>query len=60
VSSTATGTTRYYDSFNDLAKEVYDARVWGGLHFRNSIMEGAWIGKKVARHVVTNFLQPED
>ena len=58
VSSTATGTTRYYDSFNDLAKEVYDARVWGGLHFRNSMMEGAWIGKKVARYVVTNFFQP--
>jgi hypothetical protein len=60
VSSTVTGTAGYYDSFNDLAKEVYDARVWGGLHFRNSMMEGAWIGKKVARHVVTNFFQPGD
>src|SRR6266542_3885921 len=58
VSSTVTGTTRYYDRFKDLAKEVYDARVWGGLHFRNSMMEGAWIGKKVARHVVMNFFQP--
>jgi hypothetical protein len=58
VSSTVTGTTRSYDSFKDLAKEVYDARVWGGLHFRNSNMEGAWIGKKVAHYVVTNFFQP--
>src|SRR6266540_1807965 len=58
MSSSVTGKTRYYDRLSDVAKEVYDARVWGGLHFRNSIMEGAWIGKKVARHVVTNFFQP--
>ena len=58
MSSSVTGKTRYYDRFSDVAKEVYDARVWGGLHFRNSIMEGAWIGKKVARHVVMNFFQP--
>jgi PAP2 superfamily len=58
MSSTVTGTTRYYDRLSGVAKEVYDARVWGGLHFRNSMMEGAWIGKKVARHVVTNFFQP--
>jgi PAP2 superfamily len=58
MSSTVTGTTRYYDRFSDVAKEVYDARVWAGLHFRNSVMEGAWIGRKVAAHVVTDFFQP--
>jgi hypothetical protein len=58
VDSTLTGTTRYYDRFNDAAKEVYDARTWGGLHFRNSTMEGSWIGKKVARYVVANFFRP--
>jgi hypothetical protein len=50
--------TRYYERFSDAAKEVYDARTWAGLHFRNSSMEGAWIGKKVARYVVTNFFRP--
>src|SRR5829696_5865923 len=58
MSSTVTGTTRYYDRLSDVAKEVYDARVWGGLHFRNSMTEGAWIGKKVARHVANDFFQP--
>jgi len=58
MSSTVTGTTRYYDRLSDVVKEVNDARVWGGLHFRNSMMEGAWIGKKVARHVVSDFFQP--
>jgi hypothetical protein len=52
--------TRYYERFSDAAKEVYDARTWAGLHFRNSTMEGAWIGKKVARHVVANFFRPLD
>jgi hypothetical protein len=49
---------RDYERFSDAAKEVYDARTWAGLHFRNSSMEGAWIGRKVAKHVVLNFLRP--
>jgi hypothetical protein len=49
---------RDYERFSDAAKEVYDARTWAGLHFRNSSMEGAWIGRKVAKHVVQNFLRP--
>jgi hypothetical protein len=56
--STVTGTTRYYGSFKDAAKEVYDARTWAGLHFRNSTLEGGWIGKKVGRYVAGNFFQP--
>jgi hypothetical protein len=58
VESTVTGTTRSYERLHDAAKEVYDARTWAGLHFRNSSMEGAWIGKKVARYVGANFFQP--
>jgi hypothetical protein len=58
VESTVTGTTRDYERFHDAAREVYDARTWAGLHFRNSTMEGAWIGKKVARYVVANFFRP--
>jgi len=58
VESAVTGTTRSYERFRDSAKEVYDARTWAGLHFRNSTMEGAGIGKKVARYVVANFFQP--
>jgi hypothetical protein len=58
VESAVTGTARSYKRFRDAGKEVYDARTWAGLHFRNSTMEGAWIGKKVARYVVANFFQP--
>jgi hypothetical protein len=58
--STVTQKTRYYERFSDAAKEVYDARTWAGLHFRNSTMEGAWIGKKVAGYVVADFFRPLD
>jgi hypothetical protein len=56
--STLTGTTHHFQRLNDAAKEVYDARTWGGLHLRNSTMEGAWIGKEAARHVAANFFRP--
>jgi hypothetical protein len=52
------GPTRHYRRFKDAAKEVYDARTWAGLHFRNSTMEGASIGRKVARYVIGNFFSP--
>ena len=58
VDSNVTNTTHYYTRFSDAAKEVYDARTWGGLHFRNSTMEGAWIGRNVARYILTNFFGP--
>jgi hypothetical protein len=58
MDSTVTGTTHYYARLNDVAKEMYDARVWAGLHFRTSMLEAAWIGRKVARYVVANFFQP--
>jgi hypothetical protein len=58
VESTVTGTTRRYERFRDAAKDVYDARTWAGLHFRNSTLEGAWIGQKVARYVLANFFRP--
>jgi hypothetical protein len=58
MDSTVTGTTHYYKRFKEAAKEVYDARTWAGLHFRNSTMEGAWIGRKVARYVQANFFMP--
>jgi hypothetical protein len=58
MSSTVTGTTHHFERFNDAAKEVYDARTWGGMHFRNSTMEGAWIGRQVADHVAANLFRP--
>jgi hypothetical protein len=32
-------------------REIGDARVWAGLHWRNSIRDGMRIGRRVAAHV---------
>jgi PAP2 superfamily len=51
-------TQRTYYDLNALMREIYDARVWAGLHWRHSMMHGAQIGRKVAGYVCDNFFQP--
>jgi hypothetical protein len=51
-------TERTYSRMNALAREIGDARVWAGLHWRHSIRHGEQIGRHVARHVVRNFFRP--
>jgi hypothetical protein len=51
-------TERTYNDLNALMREIYDARVWAGLHWRHSMMHGAQIGRKVAKYVCDNFFQP--
>ena len=48
---------RTYTKFNDIEKEIVDARVLGGMHFRHSCMHGAQLGRKVAKNMVKNFFQ---
>ncbi|MBV9543805.1 MAG: vanadium-dependent haloperoxidase, partial [Chloroflexi bacterium] len=50
--------TRHYERFSDAAAEVFNARMWGGLHFRHSLSDGAWIGHEVANYVLQNFFRP--
>jgi hypothetical protein len=40
--------------------DVHDARVWAGLHYRNSMDEGAALGSQVARHVTQEVFRPSD
>ena len=51
-------TERTYRDVNSLMREIYDARVWAGLHWRHSLLNGAQVGRKVAKHVCDNFFQP--
>jgi hypothetical protein len=48
-------TQRTYKSFNAVVDDVDNARVWAGLHYRNSMREGAVLGRKVAEHVTQGF-----
>jgi hypothetical protein len=48
---------RHFDRFSQALKEIIDARVWGGIHFRNADTQGAVIGKTVARWERRHFLR---
>jgi len=56
--SNKSGTTRSFDRFSDALKEVIDARVWSGIHFRTADTQGAVLGKKVAHHLQKHYFQP--
>lgn len=49
--SSVTGTTRRYATTDALLREVFDARVHGGMHFRNSIEAGAQLGRETAQWI---------
>jgi hypothetical protein len=58
LDSRVTGTTREYASFHAAVKELNDARVLVGFHFRNSDQEGSNLGRQVARYVADHFFRP--
>jgi hypothetical protein len=49
---------RDYTRFTDVVEDTIDARVYQGLHFREADVQGAGIGKNVARWVDRHFFQP--
>jgi hypothetical protein len=56
----AIGATRSYASFSQAVREIIDARVWSGIHFRIADEVGARIGKRVARWTDNHYLQPAE
>jgi hypothetical protein len=52
LTSTATGTTHYFDRLSDIRDEVTEARIYGGLHFRKSMVDGDILGKRTTRYVL--------
>jgi hypothetical protein len=39
-------------------KEIIDARVWGGIHFRTADVQGAVLGKKVVHYMKKHYFKP--
>jgi hypothetical protein len=58
TSSTNPGFVRQWFTFSEGVDEVIDARVYSGIHFRNSDEVGARLGRQVARFVATHALRP--
>ena len=49
---------RRYTSVEQMAEEQRLVRVWGGVHFRNSVEVGGEMGRKIAVHLTSNYLKP--
>jgi PAP2 superfamily len=58
LTSTVTGTSRTFDRTDDLVKEIIVARIYGGMHFRTSVVEGKVMGTKAAKWVSKHYFQP--
>lgn len=52
LDSRVTGTTHEYTGFQDVVREVNQARVLSGFHFFGSDTEGSRLGRAVARYVL--------
>jgi hypothetical protein len=49
---------RSFDRFSEALKEIIDARVWSGIHFRTADVQGAVLGKEVAHWLDKHYFQP--
>lgn len=45
------GVTRSYGSFSQIANEVDNARVWGGIHFRSADEDDRNMGRRIGEYV---------
>lgn len=60
IDSTFAGVTtpvRTYSSFSQALREVLDARIYGGMHYRNSTHEGAILGKHVSHFATRHYFR---
>ena len=60
LSSTVTGTSRTFYRTDDLVKEIIVARIYGGMHFRTSVVRGKVMGEKVAKWVAKHQFRPRE
>jgi len=58
TSTCPAGVVRSYDSFQAMADEIGDSRIYIGFHFRTSIRDGAHIGRHVGHWTFHRFLRP--
>ena len=49
------GVTRRYTSFHQFSEEVDNARIWGGMHFRNSAEVAEDMGRRIGEYVLVSY-----
>ena len=50
--------TRPFRSAAHMAEEQREVRVWGGIHYRNSLIVSDEMGRKIAAYLVANTMKP--
>ena len=58
-SDTLKGVSRKFTSFSACAEECGISRIYGGIHYNFSNINGLAAGRKVADHVHGKFLSPQ-
>ena len=58
LSGAAGHNDRFFERTDDIVKEIIDARVYNGVHYRTSVVHGAVLGRKVAQWVARYYFQP--
>lgn len=52
------GVVLQYSAFKEITRDISDARVYGGIHFRYDMEEGAEQGRQVGEYVYLHSLRP--
>jgi hypothetical protein len=60
TNTTAPRVVKSYTTFKQIADDVVEARVWGGIHWRTSSVRGRLVGMEIANYAVRRFLKPRD
>jgi hypothetical protein len=50
--------TRPFNNIAQMAEEHKEVRIWGGIHFRNSLDVGEDMGRKIAAYLIGHALTP--
>lgn len=53
------GVARRWESFSQIAKEIENSRVWGGIHYRTAVEHGTQIGRQVAEFALNTQMRPK-
>jgi hypothetical protein len=56
--ATSSGVTHSFSRTQDALKEVIDGRIFGGMHYRTSVVHGIVMSNKVAHFVAKNYFLP--
>ena len=51
---------RRFANVKEMADETKNVRIWGGIHFRNSLDVGDEMGRKIAVYLIENSIKPSN